>query len=913
MLLLQMAQPAIGMVLWRLACFLQEETASAGRLREEMVAVREKLKRIECFLEDANHRTGRDKRMENRVNEICQVAYDIEDILDTFLAKVGPCKNNSKTKLKQLSGKPKELIYGLKLRPRIEKVKKKMDEISNSKAEFDIPGINEGADTFSETLGRRRRRESGEEQPNDIVGLQKEVDELVTRLVGGEAKRCVISVVGQAGIGKTVLARKVYNSAKSSFYHSAWLHVSKHMKVKEFLCELCKAVLSLSRDELNNLDESEMRRRTADGLKGKKYLVVLDDVWTGQAWDDIRGALPDEKTGSRVLMTTQNERVAKHADSQLPPYRLPLLNPRDSYDLLRRKAFPQPPHSVPDHLEGLAKGIVEKLGGLPLALVNIGGILSRRNPTTEAWKHVIDGLNWELTSTQSDTASILNLSLDDLPYYLKSCLLYCCAFPGDSDIRVKRLLRLWIAEGFVGGQSERKLEAVAEDYLEELVDRSLIQPCKRTCFGQIKSCRVHHVVREMLVATAEKQNFLRVDLTANGNVDASKCRRLAIHQHPAQERPALHNVRSFISFEKSESTIRYDPIIRHFKLLRVLDLEGLRTIKTLPKEIGDLVLLRYLGLRHTSIETLPRSTKKLYNLQTLDLRTSVNFRFGKFPLHDLKDKHVKKHMTNLRHLYFGNRHNGGLLNSAMEVTNDFGANNALTELQTLSYVKAGGWMEQGLCNMSKLQKLGLQVTDGYRSGMILNAISKLSDIYSLYLQGSLEYLPTNAFRKLTKLTLDSSNLDDEDPMLKLRTLESLKSLSLKNNAYKGKTMRCSVGGFPSLEVLNIEKLELLEDMDVDPGAFVQLRYMRIAACRSFYKIPKGLQEVKLKELKLIDMEVGLVARVHRGEGEDWNIIRHIESIIVTTFPRNLIRLLTFWISTVHGSAVEREFDIAHLS
>ncbi|XP_031493523.1 putative disease resistance protein At1g50180 [Nymphaea colorata] len=890
-----MAEQAIGVVIERLILFLAEEAVSIYELRDQVESMQEKLGRIRCFLKDADGRSARNESIKNWVNEIRQVAYDIEDVVDNFLVEVESYYNRKdwKGKAKKYANKPRELVERLKISSQIEKINKKIEGITQSRKGLGIRGSDEGGDPRRESLLEMRRRDACEDREHDVVGLEEKINELVKQLVEGEGRRRVISVVGQAGLGKTVLARKVYNRAKSSFMSAAWIHVSNN-KTKEVLRELCKAVLLLpgDRDKIEPQNEGEMRESIEKKLKEEKYLVVLDDVWTPEAWDGIRGAFPDGNKGSRVLITTRDGRVAERSDQNTPPYRPPLLNEEDSHKLFFRHAFPRSPYSCPRELESSAKKIVQRCGRLPLALVTLAGILSGKEQTIQAWEDFIAGHNWDLTQGNHEISGVLALSFDDLPYSLKPCLLYCCAFPRDSAIRVKRLLRLWIAEGFVQRQGSRRPEAVAGDYLAELVDRSLVQPCKRNCFGQIKSCRVHDVLGQTLLATAEEQNFFKI-YSADSKCDLLKCRRLAIHCCLEQRSPPLHLARAFISFTESESPNRHDIILQNFKMLKVLDLEGVRSVKELPSEIGDLVLLRYLGLRHTSTATLPRSVKRLYNLQTLDLRTSAGVRLSQTKVSlKLKAKHVAK-MTNLRHLYFGSRSRGELFN-AMEVPEDFGVRRSLKELQILSYVKAGGWVKKGLCTMTNLRKLGMQVPKGYGSGSAFGAIAELSHLHSLYLQGELQDLPTDALKNLTKLTLDSSCLGD-GPFSGLQKLESLKSLRLINNAYQGKRLCCLGGGFPCLEVLNLENLEHLEDMVVESRAFGKLKYMRIASCGHLDMIPQGLENVKsLQELKLIDMAARLVERVQPNTGKDWPKIMHIESIIFTT------------------SAVEKEFDVGQL-
>ncbi|KAF3796834.1 hypothetical protein EJ110_NYTH00664 [Nymphaea thermarum] len=553
-----MAEAAIGFALGRLALFLEEEAGSIHGFREQVEAVERRLQAIRCFLKDADDRSARDRGIENWVNEMRQVAYDIEDVVDTFLAKVVRYYNGKdfKEKAKRYAHLPKELIDRWKIGSKVGEIMKKIDEITRSREQLRIDRIDEGGDPQIQTLLAARRRDSCEDTENDVVGLEEKINELLKLLVEGEGRRCVISVVGQAGLGKTC--------------------------------------------------------------------------------------------------TT----------------------------------------------------------------------------TAVAWKDFVDGFNWDITQGKAEISRILTMGFDYLDYDLKPCLLYCCAFPGDS-IRVKRLLRLWIAEGFVKKQEDRRPDAVAMLYLNELVARNFIQPCKRNSFGEIKSCRVHDVLRVTLKVTAKNQNFFQIDQITPNNRDLPKCRRLATHCRLDEKTCFLENVRSFISFAESEPRI-WSEQIKNFELLRVLDLEGARSVEKLPEEIGGLVLLTYLGLRHTSIDTLPRSINKLYKLRTLDLRTSskVHLSQSKFPFKGLKAKHVTN-LSDLRHLYFGNR--GRETFNAMEMPDDFGLR--VKELQTLSYAKAGRWVAKGLSNMKNLRKLGMQIPEGYGSRSAFEAIAKLSQLHSLYLQG----------------------------------------------------------------------------------------------------------------------------------------------------------------------------------
>lgn len=206
-------------------------------------------------------------------------------------------------------------------------------------------------------------------------------------------------------------------------------------------------------------------------LNERKYLIILDDVWTIDLWERLKILLPDVKNGSRVVITSRYLDVAAAADPETAPYKLPYLNEEESLALLLRKAFPyKKPDYHPPGLMKVAKQLTKKCSGLPLALVVVGGILSRREPTYSSWHKVKQTLDWHSEDGEK-CMQILALSYEDLSYHLKQCFLYFSSFPEDYIMSANHLTRMWIAEGFVPKDGTLTLEEQAEVFLEELVQR----------------------------------------------------------------------------------------------------------------------------------------------------------------------------------------------------------------------------------------------------------------------------------------------------------------------------------------------------------------------------------------------------------------------------------------------------------
>lgn len=115
-----------------------------------------------------------------------------------------------------------------------------------------------------------------------------------------------------------------------------------------------------------------------------------------------------------------------------------------------------------------------KLSGLPLSIVMIVGILSNVEKRESLWQQVAESLSSYISQKVDDNIPTLNLSYIHLPNRLKPCFLYLSAFHEDEIILVRKLLSLWITEGFIEKNEQNSLEDIAEEYLLELTNRSLL-------------------------------------------------------------------------------------------------------------------------------------------------------------------------------------------------------------------------------------------------------------------------------------------------------------------------------------------------------------------------------------------------------------------------------------------------------
>ncbi|KAL8129178.1 hypothetical protein V2J09_018333 [Rumex salicifolius] len=702
------------------------------------------------------------------------------------------------------------------------------------------------------------------------------------------------------GLGKTTIVKSIYDElVEDHFPFYAWVTVSRSYKLGDVLKSMRRQLQKVAAMESDGLlveDEALLIDELRKYLHQKRFMVVFDDVWQMELWTYIKSALPNNNKGSKIIITTRSEDVAltwRDSPSQGHIYKLQPLSAEKSWELFCKKAFQDSETEVLSNpeMEGLCHEIVKKCQGLPLAIVAIGGLLSTKTKTVSTWRKLLNSLSSELSHNPylTDVTRILLLSYHDLDYYLKPCLLYFGLFPEDYHIDRMRLVRLWIAEGFVKRCKGKSMEEIAEEYLSELIRRSLVQVSTVNRLGKAKSFRVHDLLREIILLKSEELRFYQVVQGECSNAEG-QMRRLAIHNIGLKRVEFESNLRSIFSFgnqglQPNWLTGRF---LKNIGLLKVLDLQDSQ-VTHLPEEVGNLHQLQYLSLRNSPIKKLPRSIGKLQNLLTLDLKQTL---IEEIPVEVSK-------LKMLRHLLAYRCWDDplGFFQTTRSVKIPKGVLDALQELQKL-YVDGSrqGNLTEELRNLKQLKKLGithLRIKDWadlcaaienlvHLRTMMLTTINRNEILHlqfvdsppslleKLYLKGALEKIPSWIIKlnSIVSIYLRWSRLK-EDPMEVLKKVPNLEELLLID-AYEGENMQLSSDGFSKLKLLSIYEMKSLRSISIETGALPLLDRLSIGVAPQLKHMPFGIQNLtNLTRLTLIDTTEEFVHSELEGDGKKY--------------------------------------------
>ncbi|KAF5464043.1 hypothetical protein F2P56_014154 [Juglans regia] len=422
-----MAEAIVSIVVERLGDLLIQKAISLHGVSDQVELLQDELKMIQSLLKDADARQNERDSVRQWVADIRDVAYDAEDIIERYALKVGSRKGGGiKNVLKRFACILGEAGTIFQTNSDIGKITKRISTLNSHLQNYGIKfDSREGGGPSSLSKKIREQRQTYAHAEHDVaIGLEDSLKEVVACLTEEiKYKYRVVSIWGMGGLGKTTLAGKVYNhqQVRSHFDFRAWACISQKCQRRDVWEGVLISLISPSkeqRDEIRSLRDEELAEKLCEIQQQKKCLIVLDDIWSIDAWDSIRAAFPRNDTDSKVLMTSRNKRVALHADPRGHLYELQCLDAERSWELLRMLAISwREDCIIKENMRILGKEMVRYCKGLPLAVTVLGGLLATKQ-TIEEWRQLHVNVKSYLHQQDLRINTVLALSYDDFEIVL---------------------------------------------------------------------------------------------------------------------------------------------------------------------------------------------------------------------------------------------------------------------------------------------------------------------------------------------------------------------------------------------------------------------------------------------------------------------------------------------------------------
>ncbi|XP_057767415.1 putative late blight resistance protein homolog R1A-10 [Salvia miltiorrhiza] len=685
---------------------------------------------------------------------------------------------------------------------------------------------------------------------SEMVGLADELRRIRSSLTTWMTDQlCVASLEGMAGVGKTTLAKEAFDDPFVCQYFDirVWISVGEKYQLKRIILSILAQIdLCIDRDVREG--DEELIECLNESLKGRRYLIVLDDVWDLEIRDFVNKVLPEESNGSRVLLTTRLHEVSRSLSYVTSIHRVRFLNKEESWSLLRHKVFGD--EWCPPPLERVGRRIAAICEGLPLAVVMVADILSRGEKTVKYWNEVAERKNSVFTDAYGEMYELLYPSYKQLPHHLKVYFLYMGVFPENHHILISKLFQLWVAEGFISISQAKINQILTVEWLEELVSRSIIIIPQRGSSYKFKTCKLHSAFWHLCVRESEKAKFLHIINTySHGFTEGIEDqRRLCIHNGILFGIKEVHD--SMASASASRSLLCTGPphpypvpVCFELRLLRVLDALAIRFYE-FPIEALRLVHLRYLAL--TCNGDLPASISLLRSICFLIVRRHLSLKSPGEP------PYLPEEIWDMQELVHLQIMGGNLPNPNGAV---------LENLLTLSDVSSQSCTKEVLEGVPRLRKLGIQIelepdadaADPFSCFDHISHLYSLNSLKCVVVNPELSYeiptpSPLPSFpKRLKKLSLSGCGYPWEC-LREIALMPNLEVLKLRCYAFQGPEWEVRRGEFLKLKFLLLEDSDLVRWRAEDP-CFPCLDRVILRHCYGLEEVPwrrlTSVQEVEL--------------------------------------------------------------------
>nr|ABJ99599.1 NBS-LRR type resistance protein [Beta vulgaris] len=756
--------------------------------------------------------------LQRQIEELKDTIFEADDLLDELVTlshqqRVVDADGSLLDKVRHFFSSSNPICVSYWMSRGSKDIKKKLDDIANNN-QFSL-------ELDHEPIRNRRPETCSYVDEVEIIGRQHDLDHIVAMLLEPNVVQHNVSfltIVGIGGLGKTALAQLLYNDARvtTAFPLRLWTCVAdqdqKQLDVKDILVKILASATGKNPDQGSTMDQ--VQSRVQGQLGGKKFLLVLDDVWTESyyQWCDLARYLSRGARGSWIVVTTRSHETARIIGGSM--HKLPGLSEENSWRLFEERHLHQTScqTSLMITLVKIGIEIVNGCAGVPLAIRVAGSLLFGQGKSK--WLSVQKLGLANIRESRNGIISILKLSFYNLETPLKSCFSYCALFPKDYVMEKEGLLSLWMAQGYIVpfDKGQTLLEA-AEEYFSILLRRCFFQDIKKDAFGEIESCKMHDLMHDVAQSVSGNEIICSTNIVISDDL-IKRARHLMIARSWKHRKYSLGKtyIRShiFVDEDNDAKCEQYpvEALLLNCRCLRALDLSGLR-IESLPDSIGELLHLRYLDLSYNGVlKVLPKSITKLYNLQTLNL----------FNCESLKE--LPKDLSKLVKLRVLD------ISECYELTDMPGGMDKLSCLERLSNFVVGKQWSDGLEDLKALNNLkgSLEVWIRWPENGII--VHKKDSTEGLYLRRKehLNAIHFSYFRCIGKIDDVSqgtiiSLIEDLQPHSNLKELEV--------SGYEGVRMPDWINLLPDLVHLYLQECTNLEYLPC-LGNLSRLRYLEFS-------------------------------------------------------------------------------------
>ncbi|XP_066377069.1 putative disease resistance protein RGA3 [Miscanthus floridulus] len=817
--------PLVSMVKEKASSYLLDQYKVMEGMEEQHKLLKRKLPAVLDVITDAEEQAAKNREGAKAwLEELRTVAYKANDVLDEFKYEALRRKAKAEGHYKEFGMDVIKLFPSHNRFVFRHRMAKKLRMILQ---EIDVLIVEMNTFRFKfkpQPPMSMKWRQTDPNMPDNYVNIAsdsraKEKKEIVDALLGqgDNVGLTVLPVVGMGGMGKTTLAQLVYNDSavQKHFQVQIWVCVSENFDVDS----LFKIIVKEAEKNGCQMTGDSTKEKFKSAVSGKKYLLVLDDVWNREAnkWDKLRSYLHHGAPGSSVLTTTRDKNIARFMGT-IEAHKIKHLEESYIEKIIKKEAFSVQAQKPDDKLLNMVGDVAKRCSGSPLAATALGSVLRTKN-TVQEWEAVLNRST--ICDDENGILPVLKLSYNCLPPHMRQCFAFCAMFPKDHEIDVEMLIRLWMANSFIPEQKRVCPEDIGKQIFNELAQRSFFQEVQQDKFYRQITCKIHDLMHDVAQDSMRKE-CAAIDTKLSQSEDFPYSARHLFLSVDIEE-----NVLN-ASIEKGSPAIQ-TLICDRSEIADVQKLSKyLRPVRALKTWQGPFLKpkylhhLRYLDLSRSDIVALPEDITILYHLQTLNLSHCT--RLEQLPK-------AMKYMTALRHLY---------THGCPKLTSMPPELGHLTSLQTLtSFVLGTG---SGCSNMEALKNLDLGGQLELRK--LQNATGADAKAAKLWDK-----------KRLEELTLiwpdDNENEAHKEVLEGLRPHDGLKALRIYCYSSSGiPTWMVELQGLVELRLQNCQNLEKLPALWQLPSLqFLHLRILQNLHCLFSGGAPSKFQKLKMMALE----------------------------------------------------------------